>query len=140
MKRKLLSVLLAVTLVAGMLTGCGSKEEAPEAAPSAAPAETAAPEATPDAAPAQSPAADADQTGTGSADGLKIGVCYCMLSAPAVKVFAQGIQEKAKELGVELIELDGDVYKRQLPDTVQLQSSGHGILTGSPPASTVKIS
>ncbi|MBU9727903.1 sugar ABC transporter substrate-binding protein [Diplocloster modestus] len=107
MKRKLLSILLAVTLVAGMMTGCGAKEEAPAAAPSAEPAETAAPEATPDAAPTESPAANAAQTGTAGASGLKIGVCYCMLSAPAVKVFAQGIQEKAKELGVELIELDG---------------------------------
>jgi ribose transport system substrate-binding protein len=39
---------------------------------------------------------------------LKVGVCYCMMSAPAVKVFAQGIQKAAKELGVELVELDAE--------------------------------
>ena len=43
-----------------------------------------------------------------SAKGLTIGVTYCTSSAPAVKVFAQGIQEEAKELGIELIELDGN--------------------------------
>ena len=42
------------------------------------------------------------------AKGLTIGVTYCTSSAPAVKVFAQGIQEEAAELGIELIELDGN--------------------------------
>lgn len=42
-----------------------------------------------------------------AADGhMTIGVSYCLLSAPAVKVFAQGIRQKADELGVELLEVD----------------------------------
>jgi len=42
-----------------------------------------------------------------STDGqMTIGVSYCQLSAPAVKVFAQGIREKADELGIDLVEVD----------------------------------
>ena len=125
MKRKLLSVLLAVTLVAGMLTGCGSKEEAPATEPASEPAKTAAPEATPDAAPAESPAADAAQTDADSASGLKIGVCYCMLSAPAVKVFAQGIQEKAKSWAWN-IELDGGFDASKQTDQINSLVSQKG--------------
>ncbi len=45
---------------------------------------------------------------SGNAAGKKtVGVLYCLLSAPAVKVFATGIEAKAKELGIDLIELDG---------------------------------
>jgi ribose transport system substrate-binding protein len=39
-------------------------------------------------------------------DGFTIGVSYCLLSAPAVKVFAQGIRERANELGINIIEVD----------------------------------
>lgn len=39
---------------------------------------------------------------------LRIGVCYCMLSAPAVKVMAEGVNAKAAEYGMELIELDAE--------------------------------
>ena len=44
-----------------------------------------------------------------AAKGLTIGVTYCISSAPAVKVFAKGIQEEAEALGIELIELDGNM-------------------------------
>jgi ABC-type sugar transport system substrate-binding protein len=37
---------------------------------------------------------------------MTVGVSYCLLSAPAVKVFAQGIREKADELGIDLLEVD----------------------------------
>jgi ribose transport system substrate-binding protein len=37
---------------------------------------------------------------------MTIGVSYCLLSAPAVQVFAQGIREKANELGIDIIEVD----------------------------------
>lgn len=39
---------------------------------------------------------------------LRIGVCYCMLSAPAVKVMSDGIVAKAAEYGMELVELDAE--------------------------------
>lgn len=42
------------------------------------------------------------------AKGLTIGISYCLMSAPAVKVFAQGIEAEAAELGIEIIELDGE--------------------------------
>lgn len=43
-----------------------------------------------------------------SVKGKTFGISYCLVSAPAVKVFAQGIQAEAEELGIELVELDGN--------------------------------
>lgn len=99
MKTKLLTVLLCTTMVTGLLSGCASatKDTAGKSTETASTtADTKASEA--------SKASDEAKSATSN---LKIGVTYCLLSAPAVKVFSQGIQEKAKELGIELIELDG---------------------------------
>jgi len=69
MKRKLLSSVLTVAMVASMLVGCGSSEAADTAAPAEAPAAEAPAEApaadAPAAETAEAPAADTAQTGEG---------------------------------------------------------------------------
>lgn len=76
MKKRLLLIILAGAMAGALLAGCNST--------------------------GGQQTADSE----GGGDTLKIGVCYCSTSAPAVQVFAKGIQEKAKELGVEIVELD----------------------------------
>ena len=84
--KKLLLVLLTLLMLVS-IAGCGTPAKTGESAkPSTASTPTVAPKAAV----------------------KRIGVLYCLLSAPAVKVFAQGIEGKAKELGVELVELDGE--------------------------------
>ena len=58
MKKKLLSVLLSVAMVATMLAGCGAKEEAAAPAEEAAVEEAAPAEEAAEAAPAESTSAD----------------------------------------------------------------------------------
>lgn len=121
MKRRALGLLLAAALTAGLLSGCqkpsAPEPEAPAQEETEEPAaeEPEAPEA--EAEESEAPADDgtatyADLTLTeeekAAVKGKTIGVSYCLLSAPAVKVFAQGIQEEAKELGITLVELDGN--------------------------------
>ena len=105
MKKKLLSVLLCATMVTGLFAGCASApkttEKSTEKSTEAASDTVAATDA------ADTKASESAGESKSASSNLKIGVTYCLLSAPAVKVFAQGIQEKAKELGIELIELDG---------------------------------
>lgn len=129
MKRKTISVLLSLAMAATLFTGCGSSSSATDQG-SAAPAETSAaaessdeeasePSEASEAAVSSAPEETADDTATYSdleltdeekeaAKGLTIGVSYCLMSAPAVKVFAQGIEAEAEELGIEIIELDGE--------------------------------
>ena len=113
MKKKVISVLLCVAMVAAMVTGCGSKTEEPAAEPAAtaapeAPAETKAPEATatPEAteAPAESEA-PAAATGDLKPDPS---VDYSALN---VQVVAKGFQHdfwKAVKLGAQKA---GEDYK-----------------------------
>lgn len=68
----------------------------------------AAPAAEPPVAEANTePAANTEVAAVPGSDKITVGVLYCLLSAPAVKVFASGIESKAAELGIDLIELDG---------------------------------
>ena len=124
--KKLIALLMALAMVFSLAACGGSATDAPAADAPAADAPAAdAPAA--DAPAADAPAADAlaedaatDWGEVGSytdleltdaekeaAKGLTIGVTYCLSSAPAVKVFAQGVQEMAAELGINIIELDG---------------------------------
>ncbi len=95
--KRFLSVLMAF-MISTSIAGCGSlpKQEA-------SPSKTDTP-----------PAAAAPQEKT-----KKIGVLYCLLSAPAVKVFAQGIEAKAKELGVEIVALDGEWNAQKQTDQME---------------------
>ncbi len=116
MKKKLLGVLLSVVLASSLIIGCQSQKEETQAP---AQEETKEPEKeAQEQTEVQEPAKD-DETATyadltltdaekESVKGMTIGVSYCLLSAPAVKVFAQGIQAEAQELGITLVELDGN--------------------------------
>lgn len=91
MKKKFVTMLLAAAMATAMLAGCG-KQEAP-----AAPAETpAAGEEAPAAeeAPAEAPAG-----------GEKYGVVLKTLSSEFWQSAQKGAEEKAKELGVEVVVL-----------------------------------
>lgn len=94
--KKAISIFLSV-LMALSLFACATPtaQTATQSDDSASTEATAAPAATDEAAAAT------------ESDKLTVGVLYCLLSAPAVKVFANGIESKAAELGVDLIELDG---------------------------------
>lgn len=123
MKRKSISILLSLAMAATLLTGCGNSSSATKEESAASPeASVVAEEASVSDASknvvSEAPA-ESDDTATYSdleltdaekeaAKGLTIGVSYCLMSAPAVKVFAQGIEAEAEELGIEIIELDGE--------------------------------
>lgn len=118
MKKMIAVLVVALMLVAGF-AGCGTPaaetaaEEAPaaetQAAEEPAAEEPAPEEAAPseEAASAEEAAAPAD-LGVPDGTGKKVGVLYCLLAAPAVKVYAKGIQEMAEQSGAEIIELDGE--------------------------------
>lgn len=97
MRKRLISILLAVVMCI-TLFGCAAVPPTAPAEEPAKAADTRSPEAQPEkAAEAPAPVASASR---------KFGVLYCLLSAPAVKVMAGGVQEAAQRLGVELVELD----------------------------------
>ena len=96
MKRKVLSVLLAASMVLAM-TACGAKEEAPAEAPAA---EAAAPAADA-AAPAADAAAPAAEEGT-----KKVGVILKTLSSEYWGYVAAGVNAAAADLGVD-VDLQG---------------------------------
>lgn len=94
MKKRLLGILLSVSMVAALLAGCGSKEAAPaEAAPAeeeAAPAEEAAP-----------------TEGTG--EKYVVGVSISGYQAPYFVAMVDAMEKKAEEMGnVELKVLDAE--------------------------------
>ena len=117
---------MSLVVASSLVTGCQSQkaeepaptqEETKEPAqdaqePQESEAEPEAPAEQPEAAGEDGTATYADLTLTDAekeaVKGMTIGVSYCLLSAPAVKVFAQGIQAEAQELGITLVELDGN--------------------------------
>lgn len=133
MKRRTLSVVMSLAMVATLFTGCGNSQTSSTAEQSAtsqteqssaasteeSSAVSSAASPTESSATAETGMEGTDNTATYSdleltdaekekAKGLTIGVSYCLMSAPAVKVFAQGVEAEAKELGIEVIELDGE--------------------------------
>ena len=135
MKRKAIGVVLSAAMISTLLAGCGGSKEATSGSDtssvSGSSAATTSSFETIDESISSSSTTSASSNVTSSsgedssdsasysdleltdeekevAKGLTIGVTYCTSSAPAVKVFAQGIQEEAAELGIELIELDGN--------------------------------
>lgn len=118
MKRKLLSALLCVAMVASMLTGCGSakSEEAAATAP-AAEAETAAPaaEATGETA--------ASSTTESPVAGKKVAYIMIMPSASIFQMWKDSCAELCNALGVQFdfFFCDGDFNKWQ--DTIRTCAS-----------------
>lgn len=93
MKKKLLSVLLTVAMVAAMLVGCGSKEEAPADAPADAPAEEA--------------------EGEEAEEGYTIALLTYSLAEEFGVDVVKGAQEVCDKYGITLVAPDpaGDVQK-----------------------------
>lgn len=94
MKKKLLSVLLCVAVVATMLTGCGEKKAA-----------TTEDTKTTDATSTVAPAAE-----------QKYAIVLKTLSSPFWQSMESGVKEKAKELGIQV-----DVYAANSEDDVEGQ-------------------
>lgn len=119
--KKIIACLLVLTLAIGM-AACGAPATPSESAqPSepAAPSESAQPSES--AVPSESAEASASAGGgeklaVPDAKGMKVGVLYCSLAAPAVKVFAQGIQEVMQESGAEIVELDSEFDAQKQTD------------------------
>lgn len=85
--KRLLSLAVCLALTVALTAGCGAKPAA----------ENQGTDQTSET-----------ETDAGKEGKVKIGVLYSLLSAPAVKVFSQGIEQTAKELDVEIVALDGE--------------------------------
>ncbi len=100
--KRLIVLTLILAMVILSFTACGTLDQqatvSEESEAVEAPADTSAD-------------AESDET-------LTVGVLYCILSAPAVKVFSEGIQEQAAEMNVELIELDGEWNAQKQTDQI----------------------
>lgn len=97
--KKIISLWMCVVMAAAFLTGCNAAGGQSETE------KTSQEEKSPETAELT------ENTGeevTQDSAGVKIGVLYCLLSAPAVKVFSKGIEETAAGMGIELVELDGE--------------------------------
>lgn len=102
MKKKVLSMLLAAGLVAG-LTACGNSSTGTgETADNSAAEETTSEEA------AETDTAD---TASGDSDGIKIGLCMNQATTQVISTMGNHMVEKAEELGAEatLVYYDMDV-------------------------------
>lgn len=109
MKKKVLSVLLATTVVASILAGCGSSAAdtaAPAAAEEAAPAEEAAEEAAPaeEAAEEEAPAAEAEEAAPAAdASGATYALVTKSAGNPFMERMASGFEEAVKAQGGEVV-------------------------------------
>ena len=112
MKRKVLSALLSVAMVATLLVGCGSKAE--EAAPVAEPAA----ETTEEAAPAEEAAATEEAAPAAEGEMLIYLVSKGFQHQYWQAVY-QGAQEAAAELGVKM-EMVGPATESDIADQVQM--------------------
>ena len=112
MKRKVLSALLSVAMVATLLVGCGSKAE--EAAPAAEPAA----ETTEEAAPAEEAAATEEAAPAAEGEMLIYLVSKGFQHQYWQAVY-QGAQEAAAELGVKM-EMVGPATESDIADQVQM--------------------
>lgn len=112
MKRKVLSALLSVAMVATLLAGCGSKAE--EAAPAAEPAAEEA--ATEEAAPAEEAAAEEAPAAEGE---MLIYLVSKGFQHQYWQAVYQGAQEAAAELGVKM-EMVGPATESDIADQVQM--------------------
>jgi len=111
MKRKVLSALLSVAMVATLLVGCGSKAE------EAAPAAEAAP-ATEEAAPAEE-AAVVEEAAPAAEGDMLIYLVSKGFQHQYWQAVYQGAQEAAAELGVKM-EMVGPATESDIADQVQM--------------------
>lgn len=95
MKKKVVSMILSLTMVAAMVAGCGSKTEEPASTP----AETEEP-AEAEGEEAEAPDADADaETGDDSLASKKVGVCIYQFSDNFMTLFRTELENYLVSLG-----------------------------------------
>ena len=125
MKRKLLSAIICVAMVASMLTGCGNTAGTEQAASAPATEEAAAPadNGGDAAADAEAPAADAATAAKSPVAGKKVAYVMIMPSASIFQMWKDSCAELCGALGVQFdfFFCDGDFNKWQ--DTIRTCAS-----------------
>ena len=126
MKKKLLSAILSMTMVAALLAGCGSS--AAPAADSAPAAEEAAPAAAEEAAPAAEEAAPAADTAA-SAGGQKVGVSMPTKDLQRWNQDGANMEKELKAAGYEVdLQYASNDVQTQLSQVENMISSGCNVL------------
>lgn len=123
MKRKLLSSILAVAMVATMLAGCGSKaaDTAAPATTEAAPASTEAAATTEETATTEAVAgAAADAAGQAGVEGLNIGVCIYKFDDNFMTLYRNELKTFLETGGASVTVMDGK--NDQAEQTNQIQN------------------
>ncbi|MBO5550563.1 MAG: sugar-binding protein [Lachnospiraceae bacterium] len=133
MKKKLLSALLSMTMVAALLAGCGSSaaDTAAPAAEEAAADEAAAPAAEEEAAPAADDAAAADtaEQSAAPAGGLKVGVSMPTKDLQRWNQDGANMESQLKEAGYEVdLQYANNDVQTQLSQVENMISSGCNVL------------
>lgn len=106
MGKKKLAGMMALLMAAAALAACGTgAKEGSEAASGGAAEESSAPESVvQESSGAEN--SGTEETSKGTAEGKKIGVAYCTLAEEFAVDLQKGVQDKAKELGFEISEVD----------------------------------
>ena len=121
MKKKLLSAILSMTMVAALLAGCGSTAAT---STDAAPAPAAAEEAAPAAAEEAAPAAD-----TASAGGQKVGVSMPTKDLQRWNQDGANMEKELKDAGYEVdLQYANNDVQTQLSQVENMISSGCSVL------------
>ena len=111
MKKKLLSALLCVAMVASLVVGCGAKEEAPAAE-----------------APAATEEAATEEVAEAPAETIKIGFSPYTLANEYFSAVEAGVKAACDELGYEMIsndpQSDSTVQAKQIDDMIAQGISG----------------
>ena len=133
MKKKLLSAILSMTMVAALLAGCGSTAATDAAAP-AATAEEAAPAAEEEAAPAAEEAAPADdaaaeEAAPAAAAGGKVGVSMPTKDLQRWNQDGANMEKELKEAGYEVdLQYANNDVPTQLSQVENMISGGCSVL------------
>ena len=133
MKKKLLSAILSMTMVAALLAGCGSTAATDAAAP-AATAEEAAPAAEEEAAPAAEEAAPADdaaaeEAAPAAAAGGKVGVSMPTKDLQRWNQDGANMEKELKEAGYEVdLQYANNDVPTQLSQVENMISGGCNVL------------
>lgn len=127
MRKKLLSAMLSVAMVAAVLSGCGAA--APTEAPAsteAAPASTEAAPASTEAAPASTEAASTEAAATEAAgdaaqgvDGLNIGVCIYKFDDNFMTLYRTELERYLKAGGANVTVMDGKGDQAEQTNQIQ---------------------
>ncbi len=128
MKRKLLSAILSMTMVAALLAGCGSSA-APAADAAAPAAEEAAPAAAEEAAPAAEEAAPAAEEAAPAAGGQKVGVSMPTKDLQRWNQDGANMEKELKDAGYEVdLQFANNDVQTQLSQVENMISGGCSVL------------